>query len=61
MQAWALLEFAFALATVIGCIALIIGELHMIERAEKEQEWKQLREHGDQAWKQLRKQVISTT
>jgi hypothetical protein len=38
MQPWALLQFAFALATAVSCFALIIGELHIIERAE-EQEW----------------------
>jgi hypothetical protein len=38
MEAWMVLEFAFALATTIGCFALIISELHIIERAE-EQEW----------------------
>jgi len=40
MGALAYLEFAFALASVIGCIALIIGRLHLIERAE-EYEWQQ--------------------
>jgi len=44
MQPWALLEFAFALAAVISCIALIIGELHMIDRAEEQELWGQLRE-----------------
>ena len=44
MQLWTLLEFAFLLATAIGCIALIIGKLHMIERAEEEHLWRQLRE-----------------
>ena len=44
MQVWAVLEFAFALATVIGCIALIIGELHMIERAEEQESWRRLKE-----------------
>lgn len=39
MQPWAILQFAFALAVVISCIALIIGEFHMVERAE-EQEWR---------------------
>jgi hypothetical protein len=38
MGALAYLEFAFALASVIGCIALIIGRLHLIERVE-EHEW----------------------
>lgn len=41
MQPWALLQFAFALAAVISCIALIIGELHMIERAEEQEWWRQ--------------------
>jgi len=31
---------AFGLATAISCIALIIGEMHIIERIE-EQEWKE--------------------
>ena len=44
MQPWAILQFAFALAIVIGSIALIIGELHMIERAEDQKLWKQLKE-----------------
>ena len=44
MQPWALLEFAFALATVISCIALIIGKLHIIERAEEQELWRQLKE-----------------
>jgi hypothetical protein len=49
MQAWMVLQFAFALATVISGIALIIGQLHMIERAE-EQEW----------WRQTKEKIIST-
>ena len=44
MQAWAILQFAFALVTAIGCFALIIGELHMIERAEDEAAWTRLKE-----------------
>ncbi len=40
MGALAYLEFAFALASVIGCIALIIARLHLIERLE-EHEWQQ--------------------
>jgi hypothetical protein len=44
MQPWALLQFAFALAAVISCIALIIGELHVIERAEEQKLWRQLKE-----------------
>ena len=43
MQAWALLQFTFALVTAIGCITLVIAELHIIERVE-EQAWKKLRE-----------------
>jgi hypothetical protein len=44
MQPWALLQFAFALAAVISCIALIIGQLHVIERAEEQELWRQLKE-----------------
>jgi len=44
MQPWALLEFAFALAAVISCFALIISELHMVERAEEQKLWEQLEE-----------------
>lgn len=44
MQPWAILQFAFALAVVIGSIALLIGQLHMIERAEDQKLWSQLRE-----------------
>jgi hypothetical protein len=44
MQAWAYLEFALALAAVISCIALIIGQLHVIERAEEQKWWNQFRE-----------------
>lgn len=43
MQPWALLQFALVLAVVIGSIALIIGQLHMIERAEDEKLWTQLK------------------
>lgn len=43
MQLWALLQFAFALATAIGCFAVILSKTHIIERAE-EQEWEELRE-----------------
>lgn len=38
MQAWMVLQFALALFAVISGLALIISELHMIERAEQ-QEW----------------------
>ena len=34
MQIWAIWQFAMALAVVISCIALIIGQMHMIEKAE---------------------------
>jgi len=44
MQPWALLQFAFALAWVISCIALIISKMHIIERAEEHEWWKELTE-----------------
>jgi len=44
MQPWALLEFAFALAAVISCFALIISELHMVERAEEQELWRKAKE-----------------
>lgn len=44
MQPWAILQFALVLAFVIGGIALIIGELHMIARAEKREWWRQFKE-----------------
>ena len=44
MQPWVLLEFAFALAAMISCIALILSELHIIERAEEQKLWRQLKE-----------------
>jgi len=44
MQLWALLQFAFALAVAVSCFALIIGELHVIERAEEQKFWTQLKE-----------------
>lgn len=44
MESWTLLQFAFALATAISCFALIIGELHVIERAEEQELWEQARE-----------------
>lgn len=44
MQLWALLQFAFALAAAISGFALIIGELHVIERAEEQKLWKELTE-----------------
>ena len=33
MQVWMIFELAFALAAASSCIALIIGDLHMAERA----------------------------
>jgi hypothetical protein len=44
MQPWALLQFAFALATAISCFVLIICELHIVERAEEQELWTQLKE-----------------
>ena len=44
MQPWAILEFALALAAAIGCIALIIGQLHIIARIEEQQWLNQLKE-----------------
>jgi hypothetical protein len=44
MQLWALLQFAFALAAVISGFALIIAKLHVIERAEEQELWKELTE-----------------
>lgn len=44
MQPWALLQFAFALAAVISCIALIISKMHLIERAEEQELWTQAKE-----------------
>jgi hypothetical protein len=44
MAPWAILEFALALAFTVGGLALIIGELHMIERAEAQEWLKHLKE-----------------
>ena len=44
MQPWMILHFALALATTISCIALIIGQLHIIERAEEQQWLSELRQ-----------------
>jgi len=44
MQLWVLLQFLFALAAAISGFALIIGELHVIERAEGQELWTQLKE-----------------
>jgi len=41
---WALLQFAFALAVAIGCFAITLAELHVIERAEEQELWKEARE-----------------
>ena len=45
---WAIWNFAFALAVVIGIIYLLIIELYMREKAKREQEWRQLREEAEQ-------------
>ena len=44
MEPWALLQFAFALAVAVGVFAIILGELHIIERAEEQELWTQLKE-----------------
>lgn len=44
MEAWQAWQLAFALATVISGLALIIGELHIIERAEQAAWIEQLKE-----------------
>lgn len=44
MQLWVFLQFAFALVTAIGGMALIIDRLHIIERAEEQKLWKETRE-----------------
>lgn len=44
MQPWAIFEFAFALAVVIGFIALTINELHIMERAKDQELWEKARE-----------------
>ena len=44
MQPWMLLQFALALAAAVSCFALIIGEMHVIERAEEQELWRQLEE-----------------
>lgn len=36
MPVWGFLYFAMALALTIGCLALIIEQLHMVQRAEQE-------------------------
>jgi len=41
---WALLQFAFALAVAIGCFAITLAELHVIERAEERKLWEQMQE-----------------
>lgn len=43
LQPWALLQFSFLLALAIGCFALIIAKLHLIEKAE-EQAWEETKE-----------------
>ena len=44
MQPWMLLQFALALAAAVSCFALIIGEMHVIERAEEQELLRQFRE-----------------
>lgn len=44
MEPWAVLQFAFVLSVAIGAFALILGELHVIERAEEQELWKEARE-----------------
>ena len=44
MQPWMLLQFALALAAAVSCFALIIGEMHVIERVEEQELWRQLEE-----------------
>jgi hypothetical protein len=44
MQPWAILQFSFALAWVIGFIALTINELHIMERAKEQELWEEARE-----------------
>jgi len=44
MELWAVLQFAFALAATISGIALILGEMHVIERAEEQEFWRELKE-----------------
>lgn len=45
MQTWALLQFAGALAVIVSCIALIIGKLHIIERAGDQKLWEKSRQN----------------
>jgi hypothetical protein len=44
MEVWMILQYSFALAFAIGCIALIISKWHIIERAEEQELWKELEE-----------------
>jgi len=44
MVLWAVLQFAFALTTTISGIALIISKMHVIERAEEQEFWRELKE-----------------
>ena len=41
---WALLQFAFALAVAVGVFAIILGELHVIERAEEQELWTEVKD-----------------
>lgn len=68
MPSWASLQFALALATAISCFALVIGELHMVERAEKQEWWRQFKENigiekieeqERKLWNQLRGKVAN--
>jgi len=47
MQVWAALQFAGLLAVAISVFALIISQLHIIEKAE------------DQAWNELKEKVLN--
>jgi len=44
MEVWMTLQFAFALAFTIGCIALVIARLHIIERVEEQELWQEWKE-----------------
>lgn len=44
MQPLAYLQFAFALVVAIGWIALAIEQLHIIERVEEQELWKEVKE-----------------
>ena len=44
MELWGILQFAFALTVAIAGIWIVIGDLHIIERAESQELWKQLKD-----------------